>query len=424
MTEPKLPSRRGVAAGLAAGLATPFLGRTARGAELLRIGALFPLTGQLSVLGTEALGGAKIAVELANERGGVFGQQVALQTADVTSPANATNEARRLINRDGLKLLTGTYGSAIALAIGAAANQLKVTYFEGSAVVDELTERGYRFVFRLNDTSQVMAAAPLQCIESFFVPAIGKPIDQLKIAVIHEDGPFGTSIARDLVAQLGRKGASGVAVQPYPANSQDLSSLILRLKSEGADVVAATQYFNDAVLFWRQARDAGYNPRYFVATGSGEASPDFRRSIGADADGILVGDVFSMGARADSLTQTAQADLAEFLSRYRKAFGKNPASNATRHFSSMSVLLGTILPKAGSLDPERIRDAVLSIDEPLGSTILGFGIKVGEDGQNTRAFNAILQWQQGELATVWPERFATAPPISIPLPNWAERPKG
>ncbi len=415
-------TRRAVTGGLAAGLAMPAVVRAEP--DDLVIGALFPLTGQLSVLGTEALGGAQIAAELANDRGGVMGKKVVLRTADVTSPANATNEVRRLINRDGLKLLTGTYGSAIALAIAAAANQLKTVYIEGSAVVDELTERGYRYVFRLNDTSQAMAAAPLQAIETLFVPSIGKPLSQLKIAVIHEDGPFGTSIAHDLAVQLQQKGAGSVVVQPYPANSQDLSSLILRLKNENADILAATQYFNDAVLFWRQARDQNYNPRYFAATGSGEATPDFYKNLGADAEGILVGDVLSRGAPPDTLTPQARSDLAEFLARYRKRFGKDPASNAIRHFSSLSIWLEKILPKAGSTDPDRIREAVLALDEPLGSTILGFGIKVGENGQNARSFNAVLQWQKGELATILPDRFATAKPIMMPLPGWSDRPKG
>ena len=408
--------------GLTAGLAMSSIARAE--ADEVRIGALFPLTGPLSVLGTEALGGAQIAVELANDRGGVLGRKVVLQTADVTSPATATNETRRLINRDGLKLLTGTYGSANALAIAAAANQLKAVYIEGSAVVDELTERGYRHVFRLNDTSQVMAAAPLQAIETLFVPSIGKPLSRLKIAVIHEDGPFGTSIAHDLASQLQQKGAGSVVVQPYPANAQDLSSLILRLKDENADVLAATQYFNDAVLFWRQARDQNYTPRYFVATGSGEASPDFHNNLGADAEGILVGDVLSHGAPPATLSAQARADLAEFLARYRKKFGKDPAANAIRHFSSLSIWLEKILPKAGSTDPDRIREAVLGLDEPLGSTVLGFGIKVGENGQNTRSFNAVLQWQKGGLATILPDRFATARPVMLPLPGWSDRPKG
>ncbi len=414
-------SRRAVAVGLALPALLP---RRSWAAGELAIGALFPLSGPLSVLGTEAMAGAQIGADLANERGGVLGQKVVLDTADATSPANATNEARRLVNRSGRKLLVGAYGSAISLAIAGAANQLKVPYFEGSAVADDLTQRGYRYVFRLNDNAQAMAAAQVQAVEELFAPAIGKPLAQLKVAVIHEDGAFGSSVAHDFVEQLKAKSATNVSVQPYAANSQDLSSLVLRLKEDKSDVLAATQYFNDAVLFWRQARNAGYDPGYFIAIGSGQASPDYRKGVGEDGDGVLLADVPSAGVRPEALTPEARADQAEFIKRYRAKMGKDPASHATRHFSSMSVLLGKILPKAGSLDADRIREAVLSLDEPLGSTILGFGIKFGEDGQNTRAFNVILQWQAGGLVTVWPQRFATAQPILLPLPSWGDRKAG
>jgi branched-chain amino acid transport system substrate-binding protein len=414
-------SRRIVTAGIGAGLAAPLLGRSAQAAEELHIGALFPLSGPLSVLGTEALAGAQIAVDLANEHGGVWGQQVVLDTADATNPANATNEARRLINRSNLKLMVGAYGSAISLAIAGATNQFKVPYFEGSAVADDLTQRGYRYVFRLNDNSLAMATAQAQAVEELFQPKLGKPLNQLKVAVVHEDGAFGTSVANDFVGVLKAKGVTDISVQPYAANSQDLSSLVLRLKEANPDVLAVTQYFNDAILFWRQARNADYNPRFFISIGAGQATPDYRKGTGTDGDGVLLADVPSAGVKPEALVPSARIEQAEFVKRYRAKMGKEPASHATRHFSSMSVLLGKILPKAGTLDPDKIREATLSLDEPLGSTILGFGIKFGEDGQNTRAFNVILQWQKGELVTVWPQRFATAAPIMIPLPTWAER---
>jgi branched-chain amino acid transport system substrate-binding protein len=414
-------SRRLVTAGLGAGLAAPFISRQAWAASDLPIGALFPLSGPLSVLGTEALAGAQISVDMVNERGGVMGQKIVLDTADATSPANATNEARRLINRAGHKLLVGAYGSAISLAIAGAANQFQIPYFEGSAVADDLTRRGYKYVFRLNDNAEAMAAAQAQAVAELFAPKIGKPLAQLKVAVIHEDGAFGTSVATDFATLMKQKAVTDITVQPYSANSQDLSSMILRLKGENPDVLAVTQYFNDAILFWRQARNAGYTPRYFIAIGSGQATPDFRKGVGTDGDGVLLADVPSAGVKPEALTPEARTDQAEFVKRFRAKLGKDPASHATRHFSSMSVLLSKILPKAGSLDADKIRAAALSLDEPLGSTILGFGIKFGEDGQNTRAFNVILQWQKGELVVVWPERFATAAPIMLPLPTWAER---
>jgi branched-chain amino acid transport system substrate-binding protein len=400
-------------------LATAFA--TTASAEDWKIGALFPLSGGLSVLGTEALAGDEIAVDMVNEKGGVAGHKIVLVKADATSPANATNEARRLVTREGVKFLTGTYGSSISLAIAAVGNQFKVPYWEGSAVADDLTQRGYPYVFRLNDNANAMAAGLVQAVTEMFAPKIGKDVKSLKVAMIHEDSAFGTSIAKDFEAQMKEKGVTLAAVEPYAANTQDLSPLVLRLKELNPDVLVATQYFNDAVLFWRQARNADYNPKYFVAIGSGQSTPDYRKGVGDDAEGVLIADVPSAGVKADALTPEAAALQKEFIKRYKAKMGKEPASHSTRHFSAMHVLLTQILPKAGSLDPEKVKAAVMSLDEPVGSTILGFGVKFAPDGQNTRSFNVILQWQKGALVTVWPKRFATAEPIMVPLPDWNQR---
>ncbi len=261
-------------------------------------------------------------------------------------------------------------------------------------------------------------------MEEIFAPRIGKPLRDLKIAAIHEDSAFGSSVTADFVSHLRARGASPAALEPYAANTQDLSSLVLRLKELRPDTVVATQYFNDAILFWRQARNADWNPRFFIATGAGQATPDYQRGVGRDAEGVLIADVPSAGVRPDALLPDAAAALREFVERYRAKTGKVPASHSTRHFSSMQVLLTKVLPAAGALDPERIRAAVMALDEPVGSTVLGFGIKYGENGQNERAFNVILQWQEDELATVWLERFATARPVMVPLPDWRDRPAG
>src|SRR5260221_4535936 len=165
---------------------------TAASAEDWKIGALFPLSGGLSVLGTEALAGDEIAVDMVNEKGGVNGHKVVLVKADATSPANATNEARRLVTREGVKFLTGTYGSSISLAIAAVGNQFKVPYWEGSAVADELTQRGYPYIFRLNDNAEAMAAGLVQAVTQIFAPRIVQDVKCLQVAMIHEDSAFGT----------------------------------------------------------------------------------------------------------------------------------------------------------------------------------------------------------------------------------------
>lgn len=410
-----------VLSGFALALATTLGVGSAHGDETLRIGALYPLTGNLSVLGTEALAGAQVAVDMANEQGGINGSAIELLVADATNPANATNEARRLVTRENVKLMVGTFGSSIALAIAAVANQFEVPYFEGGAVSDELTSRGYQYVFRSNDNATDMAGGLVLGVMDLFAPKIGKDVKDLKIALIHEDSAFGTSIAKNFISQIEDLGGTVDIVEPYAANTQDLSPLVLRLRDSEPDVLVATQYFNDAILFWNQARNHDYNPKYFIAIGAGQSTPDYYAGVGKDGEGVLMSDVPASGVKPDALVPEAAALQKEFIRRYEEKLGKAPASHATRNFSAMHLLLNRVLPAAGSLDPEAIRDAVMALDEPIGTTILGFGLKFGDNGQNERAFNVVLQWQDGEVVTVWPERFAVAEPIMIPLPDWSER---
>jgi branched-chain amino acid transport system substrate-binding protein len=66
------------------------------------------------------------------------------------------------------------------------------------------------------------------------------------------------------------------------------------------------------------------------------------------------------------------------------------------------------LDKAGSMDKEAIRASLMKVDVPVGTTATGWGVKFGPDGQNTRATPFLMQWQKGELVTVFPDSAAVA----------------
>ena len=115
------------------GCASTSSGDSSKG-ETWKIGALYPLSGNLAVLGNEALMGAEIAAEMVNETGGFDGKKFEIIKTDVTDPQKATTEAKRLVNQKGVDLLIGTYGSSIMLANAGVANQNKIIYWEGGAV--------------------------------------------------------------------------------------------------------------------------------------------------------------------------------------------------------------------------------------------------------------------------------------------------
>ncbi len=74
-------------------------------------------------------------------------------------------------------------------------------------------------------------------------------------------------------------------------------------------------------------------------------------------------------------------------------------------FSSSYILFNDVIPQAGGDDPDKIRQAALSLDQPVGSTIVGWGVKFDKTGQNTRATMSVMQWQNGKLVVIYPENF-------------------
>ena len=82
-----------------------------------------------------------------------------------------------------------------------------------------------------------------------------------------------------------------------------------------------------------------------------------------------------------------------------------------------------MLDAAKTDDLDKFRGAVMALDLPVGSGINGWGVKFDETGQNSnaRVQHYMLQWQNGQLVTVWPEEFTTNRAQWIPLGAWDQR---
>ena len=103
--------------------------------------------------------------------------------------------------------------------------------------------------------------------------------------------------------------------------------------------------------------------------------------------------------------------------------GRLPAGHAYRAFTGTWVLLTEVLPKAGAMDPEKIREAFLKVDLPYGSLPHGLGVKYAPPGDpnaglNERRIAGIQQWQGGQIVQVWPDKLAVKKWTAIPLPPW------
>lgn len=376
-------------------------------AQDMKIGALFPLSGGLALLGDESLRGVQIAVDERNAAGGVNGRPVTLVKADAVDANQAVGEARRLTSVENVAAVFGSYASGISSAATQVTELAGVPYFELGAVADTITGRGFKYIFRSNSTAKNFAEQSVAVISSVIAPQLKLDPKTLKIAIIHEDGPYGTLVAGFQKEEAKKHGLTVVEDQAYSAKTVDLSSLVLRLKGAGADLVLHTAYQNDAVLFFRQAAAAGYKPRAVIGAGGGYSLNDTAQAVGAGMNGV-----YDVDFPQITMNPAGAPGMTEFVATYQKKYGSAPRSG-----HSLAGYVGTkafleVLARAKSTDKDKIREAVLAYRQPIGSSATGWGFQFGDDGQNKLATTNLMQWQQGKLVTVFPEAVATAKPIA------------
>jgi branched-chain amino acid transport system substrate-binding protein len=402
------------------------LGAGVASAQDVRIGTIFPMTGNMAFGGNEGFTGTDIAREIVNERGGIWGgKKIVFVTADAPDQTAATNEMNRLISHENVKLVVGSYSSAIAFTASAVAERNKVVFWENHGVADTIARRGFKYLFKSNVNATGTGGGAATFAATYLTRALNTGAKELRVAVAWEDGTYGASVGKAAYEKAKELGLNVLANEGYSAKAADLSPLILKLKSLNPDVLLVAGIGQDAVLFWNQAKKLDLNVKAVVATSGGWGVPDFAKNLGEGANGVFSSD-FPTEVNPSGLTPHARELAQEFIKRFQAKKGTRPTGNAWLAFAGTMVLLEEVLPKAGSLDADKVRTAALGLDLPMGSMANGCGVKFipheqFDGGKNERAFAIVGQWQDGIMRVVGPDNLATNKPILVPLPKWSER---
>jgi branched-chain amino acid transport system substrate-binding protein len=165
-------TRRGALAGGIGLAAMPLLGPAALAQSgPIKVGALFPFSGGLALLGDESYRGLEIAVEERNAAGGVKGRQIQIMRGDAVDPNQAVGEARRLTSVERVTCVFGTFSSSLCLAATQVTELAQIPYFELGAISDPITERGFKNVFRTNATASGFARMMVDSVRDAVAPA-------------------------------------------------------------------------------------------------------------------------------------------------------------------------------------------------------------------------------------------------------------
>ncbi len=390
--------------------------------KTVKIGAIFPLSGNAASAGVHAKAAIEVAIDIINNAhpelgnfplaknaglAGLGGAKVEVVFADNQgSPATGQNQALRLITEEKVVALTGAYQSGITLTVSAIAEKYGIPFVNGESVASGLTERGFKWFFRTTPIATDFANVYSEFLAD--MKAAGAKTDS--VALVHDNTEYGTSVANTITTVFKAKGLAAPIDVAYPANSTDIQSQVLTLKEKKPDVVLMVTYTSDAILFAKTMQAQDYKPPMLLADDAGYSDPSFLKAVGKISQGAFNRSSWSVGP--------AGSPTAIIAKMYKDKSGDEMDDTAARQMTGFLVLMEAI-DRAGSTDPAKIQAALKATDLKPEQLMIGYkGVKFDDKGQNILASGVIIQLQDGEnYVSVWPKANAEKAPI-MPYKGW------
>ena len=411
--------------------------------EPIRIGAVFPLSGNAAALAGYELRGVQIATQLANADGGVAGRPIELDVRDLQRASDAPSVMAAL--RDsGIQVVIGAYGSDLSVAASEAAAAAGLLYWEAGAVADRLTGRGLPMVFRVGASGSNLGSNSARFAATELAARLGKATSALRVAIVAADDEYARSVADAASSTADSFGMPIVIRASYSLIIPNWHKVMADLAAARPDVIILASHIPDGVAFRRAMITSGLTVGALIGSTMAECDPDFAGDLGADAIGIFASDRPTAGFQRSALSGTARATYDRFAQAWTSPTsdgsgstataaeypisgpGESPSATATEEalsgFSAAWALFHHVFPAAdGSrLDAASVAAAARQLDLPEGSLPNGAGLRFSDNaatlGQNERAAAVIWQWQAVRTyAFVWPATYATGSIDFVPL---------
>lgn len=374
-------------------------------ADTIKVGIVLPLTGKLAKFGEIENKSFLMALEEINAAGGVNGKKIELIVEDTTGKPDVGRSAiEKLISQDKVIMVGGGYSSSVTWASIAVAQQRKVPFLVNTGSADNITEQGWNYIFRLNP--------PVSEYPQGFASFLKSVATDVKtVAILHENSLFGQSGSKTFAEECEKvMGLEVIMKEGYEAGAVDFKPLLTNVKSKQPDLVYMVSYIMDAALLIRQAKELNLNPKLFVGGAAGFTLPEFQKNVG-DASEY----VFSATLWTPSVPYPGAK---EYYEKFVKKYGEPTEYHGAEAYAAMYVIADA-LKRAQSLTPKDVRDSLAETDMMTVFGPVKF-VSYGKMTQQNKLPTFLVQWQKGELETVWPSEVATVKYV-YPVPKWNER---
>ena len=382
--------------------------------DTIVFGAAVSFTGKYSTNGKHTKNGYDLAVERINEMGGVkVGNKtykIKIQYYDDEStPARAGQLADRLIKQDGIKFILGPYGSGPTKGIVPITEKYKIPMVEANGASRALFNKGYRYLFAVLSTSEKYLAESINLLAEEFKKE-GRDPKTAKVAIAVENDPFSMDIRAGILEDAEKYGMQIVIDDKLPKELTDMTATLTKVKALKPDLLIVSGHSKGAALAVRQTAQMKVDVPMLAATHCEAA--DIIGKFGGDANYTLCATQWAPTMTYKDRWFGFAGDYAE---RFEKKYGYVPPYQAAESSAAVLVYVDA-LERAGSLDTEKVRDALAATNL---QTFYGW-IDFDETGKNIAKPMVLRQVQKGEYVPVAPSKFA-AGQVVYPRPKWRER---
>ncbi|HLF26326.1 MAG TPA: amino acid ABC transporter substrate-binding protein [Anaerolineae bacterium] len=395
--------RLAIVCALCAALALAACGPSGALPSSIKIGAVVPLTGRYAAGGEQIKNGYELAVEAINNAGGVSvgGTKIPLELIVLDDESDATKTVQRLetlFSSNEVVAYLGGFGSDLHAAAAAIAEKNKVPYIGVAFALYNVHQKGFKYLFSPFPKSPSLAVTTFDLLDSLSP----KPSN---IAIFAETTDWGTELSGLWKDEAAKRGYSVVADQTYAPGSQDFSPNILAAKDAGAEVVLALPNPPDGLALAKQIKELDFNAGLYVFIRAAD-SLAWAENLGADGNYVLLMPGWNPEVKFEG--------VADMLQRHQAKYGKSAQATTGPAYAAVQILADAIT-RAGSVDRDKIRDAIAATDM---TTVVG-SVKFNADGTG-QVTTIINQWQDGKQVLIWPPDQAVGQ-VMYPAASWTER---
>jgi len=379
--------------------------------EPIIFGTAIALTGSLNKEGLLAKQGYDLWFDWIKERGGITVNGVKhpvqlIYEDDQSKSAQTAILVQKLITEKHANFILGPYGSAATSTAAAEIEVNKIPMVEGNGAAQSIFSRGYKYTFAVLSPANLYLQGVLDMAATLSPKAT-------RVAILYADDPFSVEVFEGVKAYAPQKGMQVVFSAKYTSGSTDVTGVVTAAKAQNPDILLNSGHFAEAVAIHRAAKDLKVNAKIF-AYSVGPSTPDFIQSLSKAADYVYDGSQWTPEVK---YTPDFYLSVSDYVAAYKRKFSTNdPPDYHVAESTAACLALQRAIENAGSLDPQKVRDALARLD-----VMTFFGrIKFDDRGVNIYKPMVVEQIQNGVHYTVFPKDVANGTP-QYPTPPWDQR---